>query len=95
MFVRTLGHAAESYTINAIAAVIRREGVHHYGRGDSASLLGVTAVWSPGVITLRARDMDVVAQGGEVRFARGDADTLRAWHRVIADLDNVLLRRAA
>lgn len=95
MFVHTLGHAAESYTVNAIAAIIRREGVHDYGRGDAAALCGLTAVWGVGTITLRARDLDVTVEGGDVQFARGDADTLRAWHRVLADLDSAFQRRRA
>lgn len=87
--------AAEAYTVNAIAAIIRREGVHDYGRGDTASLCGVTAVWKAGAITLRARDIDVTLDRGGVRFDRGNAVVLRGWHRVLADLDNVLMRRAA
>ncbi len=87
--------AADAYTVNAIAAIIRREGVHNYGCGDTASLCGVTAVWTAGVITLRARDMDVTLGRDGVRYDRGDADALRGWHRVLADLDNVLMRRAA
>ena len=87
--------AADAYTVNAIAAIIRREGVHDYGRGDTASLCGVTAVWKGGSITLRARDMDVTLDRTGVRFVRGDSAALRGWHRVLADLDNVLMRRAA
>jgi hypothetical protein len=87
--------AADAYTVNAIAAIIRREGVHNYGRGDTASLCGVTALWAPGDITLRARDVEVTLGRDGIRFVRGNADALRGWHRVLADLDNVLMRRAA
>jgi hypothetical protein len=88
-------NTADAYTVNAIAAIIRREGVHNYGGGDSAALCGVTAVWKAGTITLRARDMDVTLSVDGVRYDRGGADELRGWHRVLADLDNVLMRRAA
>ena len=88
--------AADAYTINAIAAIVRREGLHNYAVDAGmqvAALCGVTVTWNSGIIRLAARDVEAVMDGGAVTFARGNGAALRDWHRVLADLDNVFLRR--
>lgn len=91
-------NAAASYTLNAIAAIIRREGAHDYTRCAArsyrtASLCGVTVTWQDGGMRLSARDVEVSLIEGLVDFTRGDYAALQAWHRVFADLDNVFLHR--
>ncbi|MBU0799581.1 MAG: hypothetical protein KKA05_01120 [Alphaproteobacteria bacterium] len=99
MHTNAQNSAAAAYTLNAIAAIVRREGAHDYARGgigaEVASLCGVTVSWKRDGLTLSARDVDVVMQHGAITFARGDIKALQGWHRVLADLDNVFLRRAA
>jgi hypothetical protein len=88
--------AADAYTINAIAAIVRREGQHNYAVAAGtqvAALCGVTVTWNAGVIRLAARDVEAVMDSGAVTFTRGNTAALRDWHRVLADLDNVFLRR--
>lgn len=94
--------AAVMYTINAIAAIVRREGQHDYSRSEAlpngaqvASLCGLTVIWDRNSnITLRGRDVDVTMDHMNVSFAKGDENILQAWHRVLAALDNAFIHRA-
>lgn len=92
--------AAAAYTVNAIAALVRRNGVHDYTRSaaagtQAASLCGVAVLWNGAAITLTARDVQVVMVDGAVTFNRGGLAALQSWHRVLADYDSVFDRRAA
>jgi hypothetical protein len=93
-------HAATMYTINAIAAIVRREGLHDYSRSDIAgaqvaTLCGLTVTWDRNsTITLRGRDVDVTMDRASVAFAKGNHDILQGWHRVLAALDNAFIHRA-
>lgn len=101
----TQDHAADIYTLNAIATIVRREGLHDYLRRadtatetETASLCGVTVLWDrdPARITIKARDLEVAfVNGSLLDYARGTSAILQYWHRVLADLDNVFMRRSA
>lgn len=100
MYTHPENNAAAAYTLNAIAAIVRREGAHDYvrtaaGTFRTASLCGVTVTWQDRGLTLSARDVEISMIDGAIDFARGDFTALQGWHRVFADLDNVFLHRPA
>lgn len=98
MYAHPENNAAAAYTLNAIAAIVRREGAHDYlrtaaGTFRTAALCGVTVTWQDDALCLSARDVELAMTDGMVHFTRGDYAVLQAWHRVFADLDNVFLHR--
>ena len=99
MFDNMQNNAAVMYTINAIAAIVRREGLHDYSRDETpgcqvATLCGLTVTWDRNNITLRGRDVDVTMDRLSVNFTKGDATVLQGWHSVLAALDNAFMHRA-
>lgn len=100
MYAHPENNAAAAYTLNAIAAIVRREGAHDYirtaaGTFRTASLCGVTVTWQDHGLALSARDVELSMLDGAIDFIRGDYAALQGWHRVFADLDNVFLHRPA
>lgn len=93
--------AAAAYTINAIAALVRRNGVHDYTKNavngsQAASLCGVAVTWfATGEITLAARDVHARMEGNAVTFTRGTIELLQVWHKMLADLDSLVGKRPA
>ena len=76
--------------VNDIETMIRREGTRQYCANDSqlgfyrTQLCGVNAYLVPktGLKRLYTPDMDLmITPEGLVHFSKGDAASLRAWHR--------------